>query len=736
MPYFPKISITKLSLAILLIHCSYVHANNENIIEQSTTEENKKLKQLDVIIVKAIPSSVMSTTTGMDLTVKETPQSISVINQNEIKNLGLNSTADVLKQTTGINVIREAGRYRFQSRGFYIDQIEEDGMSSTVPGSSSNAYRSASSMTDLEIYDHIEVLRGASGLTQGNGEPGGTINAVRKKPTEEFQANGSVQYGSWDNIRSSIDVSGSLNQNKSIRGRLVAVAGDSNSFKKSVEKNNQTIYGVLDFDLSDKALFRIGALYQQVKETPDMYGLPMGTNATDLNLNRNTYLGADWSIDNFKKSNIFAELTHNFSEDWKLSTKANATWSESVQKFAGLANSSTSYTGVGTNGLLQLNNMQFYDNKSQEWSINSTLTGKYYLFGQQHQLFGTISYNKEQHDSHWRWHIDETPYNVYTFQSSQISEPDWNDSTILQSDVLNKNHIEQKAISLGTQFNLLDRLHLIAGGRYTDFKAGGDYQYYTWAGAPDSEYGKNTDVNKKKFIPYAGLTFDLSSTTSAYISHTEIFKPQSNIDSSSKLLDPVVGKNQELGIKSALFDGDLNLSAALFQIEQENRAISVSGTNYSVPEGKVRSRGLDLEISGKILPQWQLFAGYTYNKSKYLETESTRYTEGSNFSKHTPEHMFRAYSSYQFSGILENLSIGAGISAQTDTSSLYDVKQGGYTLYNANIRYQFTPNLTLNLIGQNLSDKRYYENQRTRINGMNNFYGTPRSYLLKLDWQY
>ncbi|OUY06059.1 TonB-dependent siderophore receptor [Acinetobacter populi] len=726
-------SLQTLCCAMLIAQTTQIFAETP---DSSTSEQTPQVKSLETIVVTAIPSSVMSTTTGMEVSLKETPQSISVISQDQIKNLGLNNIADALKQTTGINVVRDSGRYRFQSRGFYIDQIEEDGMSSTVPGSSSNPYRSASSMTDLEIYDHIEVLKGASGLTQGNGEPGGTINAVRKKPTEEFQANGKLQYGSWNNIRSSFDVSGSLNQDQSIRGRLVAVAGDSESFKKSVEKNNQTLYGILDFDLNDKALFRIGGLYQQVEETPDIFGLPMGLGSKSLGLSKDTFLGADWSQDNFKKSNIFAELVYTFNDDWKLSTKANATWSESLQKFAALGNGSSSYIGVGADGLLALNNMQYYDNQSHEWGANSTLTGKYYLLGREHQLFTTISYNKEDHDSRWKRHMDSNQYNIYTFQPAQIAEPDWNNYTLLQNDVLYKNHIEQKAISLGTQFNLLDRLHLIAGGRYTDFSAGGDYQYYTWAGAPDSEYGKNTDVNKKKFIPYAGLTFDITPSTSTYISHTEIFKPQSNKAPDGSLLNPVVGKNQELGIKSELFGGELNLSAALFQIEQENRAIAIVGTSFYAPEGKVRSRGLDLEISGKILPEWQLFAGYTYNKSKYLKTEGTIYANGTNFNKHTPEQTFRAYSSYQFRGALENLTIGAGITAQTESDSLYNVKQGGYTLYNANLRYQFNPNFALNLIGQNLSDKRYYENQKARVNGMNNFYGTPRNYLLSLEWNY
>ncbi|GAA5007727.1 TonB-dependent siderophore receptor [Acinetobacter puyangensis] len=729
----PIFSLQKICLAIVAVQSTQIFAETN----PSSTPEQSPVKSLETIVITAMPSSVMSTTTGMQLSLKETPQSISVISQEQISNLGLNNIADALKQTTGINVIRDSGRYRFQSRGFYIDQIEEDGMSSTVAsGASGNPYRSASSMTDLEIYQHIEVLRGASGLTQSNGEPGGTINAVRKKPTEEFQANGKLQYGSWDNIRSSVDVSGSLNQDHDIRGRVVAVAGDSESFKTSIEKNNQTLYGVLDFDLNDQALFRVGGLYQQVEDMPDIFGLPMGIGSKSLNLNKNTFLGADWSEDNFKKSNLFAELIYNFNDDWKLNSKVNATWYDSTQKFAALGHGNSNYVGVANDGLLQLNNMQFYDNDGDEFIFNTTLSGKYQLLGRDHDLFGTLNYSKENQNSQWKQHLNSTQYNIYTFQPSQITEPDWNDNSIIHNDNLSKRKIKQKAIALGTRFNLLDRLHLIAGGRYTDFNSGGSIQYYKYQGQIDRDYIKSADVKKKKFIPYTGLTFDFTPSTSIYVSYTEIFKPQSARGMNGSMLDPLIGSNQELGIKSELFSGDLQLAAALFQVKQENRAIAVAGTNFYAPEGKVRSRGLDLEISGKILPEWQLFAGYTYNKSKYLKTEGTIYENGTNFSKHTPEHMFRAYSSYQFSGALENLTVGAGVTAQTGTDSLYNVKQGGYTLYNANLRYRFNPNFALNLIGQNLSDKRYYENQKARVNGMNNFYGTPRNYLLSLEWNY
>lgn len=157
-------------------------------LAQETEEKDDSASSgsLPTVEVKA---SAMQTTTGMELSVRQTPQSVTVMSQQQLKERGINTMNEALKTTTGINVIRDGNRVRYQSRGFYIDQIEEDGMASTVAaGNSGNPYRDAQSMTDMAIYDHVEVVRGPTGLTQANGEPGGTINAVRKKPTTQRQA--------------------------------------------------------------------------------------------------------------------------------------------------------------------------------------------------------------------------------------------------------------------------------------------------------------------------------------------------------------------------------------------------------------------------------------------------------------------------------------------------------------------------------------------------------------------
>ena len=207
-----------------------------------------------------------------------------------------------MKTTTGVNVLRESGRYRFQSRGFYVDQIEEDGIATTVAGSSGNPYRDAQSLYDMAIYDHVEVVRGATGLTQVNGEPGGTVNAVRKKPTAQTQIQGDLLVNRFGKARATLDVSGSLNASKTLRGRSVIVGERSRGYKDNDKGDLGLFYGVLEGHIGENTKVTAGLLHQRHTETPDYFGVPMSVGGGDAGFNTDTYLGYDWTHAKFRKT--------------------------------------------------------------------------------------------------------------------------------------------------------------------------------------------------------------------------------------------------------------------------------------------------------------------------------------------------------------------------------------------------------------------------------------------------
>lgn len=200
---------------------------------------------------------------------------------------------------------------------------------------------------------------------------------------------------------------------------------------------------------------------------------------------------------------------------------------------------------------------------------------------------------------------------------------------------------------------------------------------------------KTPSITKHKFIPYFGLTYDITPEHNVYASYTQTFKPQDDSDYNQEtILPPTIGTNYEIGWKSSLLNKKLNTSLALFRVEQKNRAIVrfdyINWNTYAEPAGRVVSNGVDAEISGSLTDNWKLFAGYTYNKSKFKKEEDFNHKGELNFSKHTPEHIFRLYTSYT------KLTVGGGVSAQSKTSSLYNIKQGGYAIWNGHLHMPST----------------------------------------------
>lgn len=733
-----RFNISAITAATLLMASQCALAQQAQAGDAAQGDSDQHTAVLPTVNVTA---SAMQTTTGMELTVKETPQSVTVVSKPLLDEQGITTMENAMRSTTGINVIRDGGsaRVRFQSRGFYIDQMQEDGISSTVPGSSSNPSRDPQSMTDLAVYEHIEVVRGPTGLTQANGEPGGTINAVRKKPTAKRQVQADMLVDRWGKVRLTGDISSPLNATRTLRGRLIGVAEKSDSFKDRVDGNLGLIYGVMDWQIRPSTILTAGALYQQRKETPDLYGVPMGLGGSESGLPRRAYLGTDWTRATFKKANVFADLEHYFSDDWKITNKINWISSKSDSKTGFIYNGNNSYAGLPAGGTLSPSLPSSYVNDGKQASFQSTLTGKYEVLGRKHDLFAGYTYSYEDSTSERRQFNASGNFDPFTFQGNEIAEPNWGQGSNYYYEMFYGTKIISNALMLGTRFNATERLHIIAGTRYTRWRysAYDDYSWYN--GRVDNDATLYAGRKRNRFVPYLGVTFDLDASNSLYASYTSIFKPNANKDRDGNYLKPVLGNNVEVGWKAAWMGGRLATTLALFNIEQKNRSVSVQDPLtqrwYNQPIGHVRSRGLDAEISGHITPAWQLFAGYTYNRSKYLKTESSRYTEGMNYSLHTPRHMLRLYTTYRLPGAASRWSVGGGINAQSKTNSVYGVAQGGYAVLNANVQYQLNKNMKLNFIVKNLGDRLYYENNRVRTNGINNFRGEPRTFMLSLSWK-
>lgn len=677
--------------------------------------------------------SAMRSTTGLVLSPREIPQSVSVITKKQLEDQGVTSLEDALQNATGVNVFKSGGRTHFMSRGYFIEQLEEDGIATQIgsPGEFGLGGPSGdpTSVTDIAMYDRIEVVRGAAGLTQANNEPGGTINAVRKKPTSKRQLSADLTVNTWGRVGGTFDASGALSPEHGLRGRFVGSVGSNKTFKDQSGGRDILLYGVMDKDIGDNGKLTWGASYLNQTKTPDPDGLPMRADGKEWK--RSRYLGADWNEERLKKYNLFAEFEYYFNDNWKLNSKLDWRKNTGLKEFYTLGGTGN---GIGADGLAKAYSFDRYDTDSRQFTFQNNLTGRIFAFGQGHDLFFMHSYSNEKVDSRNRWFDDNGTYGADSFGGGEKAKPDW-DAASASARGGNGSY-RTHAFGLGARINPTDKLHVIVGGRYTSWHR----DYYWDRNLKDGAAGSHDALKRNRFIPYAGITYDITPKQSVYAAYTSIFKQTMNRDQNENLLPPIMGRNYEIGWKGEWNEGRLNTSVALYRTDKDNnnQRVNARPHAYWVPLNQ-SSRGLDAEISGSLTDRWQVYAGYTFNRSTNRNSvgdnvESHR--KGYNFSSHTPKHMFRLYTSYILPVDDGKWTVGLGVKSSSKTANSYgSIKQGGYTVWNTNVQYRPSKNLQLGLAVNNLTDKRYYENQYSRGLNSGSFYGEPRNAVFSLKWK-
>ncbi|WP_286963325.1 TonB-dependent siderophore receptor, partial [Idiomarina sp. UBA3992] len=281
-------------------------------------DESSKSEEMERIEIKnSYTTRVMNYSTGLNLSLRETPQSMTVITQQQIDDLAITEIAQALRYTTGINVNRaETDRIFPTARGFSIDNVQFDG--ANVRG----AYGGVEGdfLSDMAVYERVEVIRGAAGLLQGAGNPSAAINLIRKKPTEELRSSINVKAGRWDLTRTEADISSSLGFDDKLRGRFVGAYQDSGSYINSVERDKTVLYGILEADLTPYTQANFGIDYQKHHADGISYGEPVPMyydDGTRTDLPRSSNTGSDWTYRDRNRNITFASLEHRFANFWQ-----------------------------------------------------------------------------------------------------------------------------------------------------------------------------------------------------------------------------------------------------------------------------------------------------------------------------------------------------------------------------------------------------------------------------------
>ena len=677
----------------------------------------------------------LRSTTGLVLSPREIPQSVTVITKKQLEDQGITHLEDALKTATGINVFQSGGRTHFMSRGYFIEQIEEDGIAAQTgsPGGFGLGGPSGdpTTATDMAMYDRVEIVRGAAGLTQANNEPGGTVNLVRKKPTAQTQISADLLADRFGKINGVFDASGTLSQEGGLRGRFVGSATRNKTFQEGSHGRDYLLYGIVEKDIGDSGKLTLSASRLDQMSRPDPDGLPLF--ADGRSFERKRYLGADWNAERQKKDTLFAEYEHYFNDNWKLDSKLDWRKTRGYKEYYTLGGGRS---GIGADNLAGSNSFDRYDSSSRLFTFQNNLTGRFQALGRSHEVFLMHSFSQEKDTSLNRWPSDSRRFDANTFNGSEIAKPDWDAAG--NSARGGEGRYKTHAFGAGFRLNPTDRLHIIAGGRYTRW-----YRALDWdRNLKDSNPATTQELKRNRFVPYAGITFDITPAQSVYAAYTSIFKQTMNRRSDDSLLPPIMGKNYEIGWKGEWNEGRLNTSVAAYITDKDNNNQRVNpgqGRQAYWTSLDQRSKGVEAEISGRLTERWHIFAGYTFNRSTNRNTIQENIASrqaGYNFSSHTPKHMLRLYTSYILPLDGGKWTLGLGLNSSSKTSNSGGaIRQGGYTVWNTNLQYRPTKQMQLNLAVNNLTDKRYYSNQYSRTFNSGNFYGESRNVLFGFKWK-
>lgn len=652
--------------------------------------------------------------------IRDTPQPVTIITRQYMEERNLLDLTDVLNNTPGVTVdYTDSERLSYNSRGFSIDALQVDGLTFSQSGA-------AFAQPDTAVLDRVEVLRGASGMLRGSGNPGAAVNMVRKAPTRDFQASVGLTFGSWGRQRVEADVSTPFNESGSVRGRVVAVKDQKDFFQNARKEDREVLYAVVQADLTPRTLLTASLQHTDLDATGSWGGMPGNFDGSSLNLPVHTMLGASWNRWNRYNDQAQIGLEHRFDNGWNV--RANAGYTSLRMKDNGFRQSYVARTSITDPYLMNITTSQYTGDDSRQQAMNIVADGPFSLLGRKHSLVVGAErvYNRtiatRGVGTLFQQAIDIRTFDPYT------SYPE-RDVTTMPAGGTPPTVTTNNSAFATARLSILDPLTVLVGGRLNWWE--------------NENRATNTGYKvTREATPYVGVVFDLSNELSVYSSYTEIFTPQNVRGADGNILDPITGEDIELGLKGEFFGGRLNASLGLFQIENVGRAIEDTSSidpcmpyftsgHCRVAGGKQRSEGFEAEVSGEVLTGLQVMASYTNTRTKYVI--DTAANIGQPLRSQDPKHQLRLFTSYSPNRAGQGWTVGGGVNLQSEsyvTASRLTATQGGYAVANAMVAYRFSDKLSLQANVNNLFDKRYYK--RFGPTGLSYYYGDPRNVSVSL----
>ncbi len=648
---------------------------------------------------------------------KDIPQSISAITKELIHDKMEFTVKDAVGDVAGVN--QYSGFDEYTIRGFKAENARDiNGL---------RGYNTTYTSSMLVNVERVEVIKGPTATLYGNCDPGGTINLVTKKPLDHTEGSLNIYQGSWNHWRADGDVTGALNNSKTLLYRLNAGYDQTNSFVNEIHGKFYQVAPSLSFIPNDKIQinFDFSVSHTNSVLNRGQPGLDSDANlkATPINLS------VSQPGDFLKETDIASILSFSYKINKRLSynlgylnynTQQNVAehglnsyiTPDSINLYYSTWNYQTStntitnyFTYLANTGRISHKLLLGYDYINSSVNLNQQYWELPNQFGQGSGIVGTFSLSDPQYF--------QRPVNTY--QPSDFN-----------SDASDVNAEEYSTQGIYVQDELSFKRWKILVSLREEFYQGGD---------DDDSAGSFTE---NVFLPRLGIVYALTPNINLYATYNKGFDPfeaSSQAQEFDQPFKPLISQLYEAGIKGNFFQNKFSASLSFYQLTVENVAVNannISNPNLFIQQGQNRSRGVEAEATGNILPNLSVLLSYAYDEA--IVTQSTVKSQEGTPVENAPRNTSASWIKYSFN---KNTIKGFGISIGHNfvgTRSTLDptITLPSYFLLNGGVNYGYKK-LNLALYVNNITDEVYWMGA---YNNINKWPGAPRNYMINLGYKF
>jgi iron complex outermembrane recepter protein len=631
-----------------------------------------------------------TTATKTDTPLRDIPQSIQVVPQQVLQDQKVLRLNDALRNVSSVFNSNPFGGTldNFNIRGFNDATTLRDGIRDGFA-------ESGLTLRDFANIEQVEVLKGPASVLYGNVEPGGVINLVTKQPLAKPFYGADLSIGSYGFYRPSLDFSGPLTSDQAVQYRLNAAYENAGSFRDFVDSERIFVAPVLSWKIDDRTDLSINSSYLYDHRTFDRGIVAFGEGVADIPIDR--FLGERGDFRDVNQFGLGYRLEHRLNKNLKIRNVFRFLDTDEVVK------SATAIALDETTGELS---RAYFDNANEYkiFSMQTDLISNFKTGSVSHQLLVGFDLQRNTIEGFFATPTDAfddtfvdrfTPsINIFNPVYNTRPRPDLSELDLLRDDTTTTDGL---GIFVQDQIALTDNLKLLVGGRFDTVTQS----------LSDKLTDAETSQSNQAFSPRIGLVYQPIRPISLFASYSRSFFPNSGIQADGSLLDPTRGTQYEVGIRVEP-NQQFSATLAAYQITKTNiSTIDPDNQAFSLAIGEQRSRGIELDASGTILPGWNISASYSYTNAEI--TASNDLTIGNKIAN-VPRHKASLWTTYELQSGLKGLGFGLGLfyvsNRPGDLDNSFELP--GYLRTDAAIYYRQN-NWRVGINFQNLFNTRYFE---------------------------